>query len=97
MDVDKDRKLQKGAMDLVKVMIGCSLFLASIGILCSGFIISAIGSSDRTVNTNFTYSILDIHWLWTVVPIVLFIVACLFTYSGYKEYSYNQVEKEHKL
>lgn len=77
---------------MIKVIIGCSLFLASIYILCSGFIISAIGSSDRTVNTNFAYSIWQINILWTIVPIVLFVVACIVTYSGYKEYSYDQVE-----
>lgn len=78
---------------MIKVMIGCSLFLASIGILCAGFIISAIGSSDRTVNTNFTYSILNINILWTVVPVILFIMSCIVTYSGYKEYSYDRSEQ----
>lgn len=77
---------------MVKVMMGCSLFLASIGILCSGFIISAIGSSDRMVNMNFMYSVLNINILWTVIPIILFIVACMLTYSGYKEYSYDRTE-----
>ncbi|TKJ91724.1 hypothetical protein PaeCFBP13512_10375 [Paenibacillus sp. CFBP13512] len=77
---------------MIKVITGCSLFLASICILCTGFIISAIGSSDRTMNSNFTYSILDINILWTLVPIILFVIACMITYSGYKEYSYNQVE-----
>ena len=78
---------------MIKVIIGCSMFLASVGILCSGFIISAIGSADLTVNTNFAYSILNINLLWTVVPLILFIVACMFTYSGYKEHSYDRAEQ----
>lgn len=64
---------------MIKVIIGCSLFLASICILCAGFIISAIGSSGRTVSTNFTYSILNINILWTVVPVILFIMSCIVT------------------
>ncbi|MDQ1233858.1 phosphate/sulfate permease [Paenibacillus sp. SORGH_AS306] len=78
---------------MVKVMMGCSLFLASIGILCTGFIISAIGSSDRMVNMNFMYSVLNINISWTVVPIILFVVACILTYGGYKEYSYDRTEQ----
>lgn len=78
---------------MIKVITGCSLFLASICILCAGFIISAIGSSDRTMNSNFTYSILDINILWMVIPIVLFVVAYMVTYSGYKEYWYDRVEQ----
>lgn len=78
---------------MIKVMIGCSLFLASIGILCAGFIIYAIGSSDLTVNTNFTYSILNINILWTFVPVLLFIMSCIVTYSGHKEYSYDRSEQ----
>ena len=69
---------------MIKVITGCSLFLASICILCTGFIISAIGSSDRTMNSNFTYSILNINILWMVIPVVLFIIACIVTYSGTK-------------
>lgn len=102
MDVNQKEKLHdercgnkyisKGEKNMIKVIIGCSLFLASICILYAGFIISAIGSSDRTVNTNFVYSIWHVNILWTVVPIVLFVLPCIVTYSGYKEYSYNQVE-----
>lgn len=72
-----------------KLLIGITCLVSSVLILCTGFIISALKSVHDASYANinsFEYNIFSIHFLWFLVPLILFILGCYLSYAGSKDY-----------
>ncbi|WP_110931989.1 hypothetical protein [Paenibacillus bouchesdurhonensis] len=66
-----------------KLFLGCTSIVSSVIFLCTGFLISALKSVDRSADINsgaFRYSIFNIHISWFIIPVILFIFGLWLVY-----------------
>lgn len=73
---------------MIKLFLGCTSIISSVIILCTGFLISALKSVDRSADINsgaFRYSIFNIDLWWFVIPVLLLIIGFWLIYSYSKD------------
>ncbi|WP_018885766.1 hypothetical protein [Paenibacillus massiliensis] len=71
-----------------KLFLGCTSILSAVMIMCTGFLISALKSVERSADINsgaFRYSIFNIEFWWFIIPLLLLILGLWLVYSADKD------------
>ncbi|WP_411347154.1 hypothetical protein [Paenibacillus sp. WLX2291] len=70
---------------MIKLLVGCTLILASIMLLCTGFILAGLEGAAISSQVNggaFTYQILHVGLGWIVIPVILLLAGVGLVYSS---------------
>ncbi|MEW4370035.1 hypothetical protein [Paenibacillus kandeliae] len=70
---------------MIKLVVGCTLILASVMLLCTGFILAGLEGAAQSSQINggaFTYDILNVGLVWIIVPTMLLLLGGSLVYTS---------------